>query len=97
MSSGTGWSAAHQPTLKRALADTDVRVPPTLWLEDTGEVPILLLDDVFSELDPSRSEALVNHLPEGQALLTTAAGQPPGTRPELIVQVSDAHLHVVDQ
>jgi hypothetical protein len=51
---------------------------------------------VFSELDPSRSEALVHHLPEGQALLTTATGQPPGTRPELVVRVSDAHLHVVE-
>src|SRR5207248_869803 len=68
----------------------------TAVIEDTGDVPVLLLDDVFSELDPSRSEALVHHLPEGQALLTTAAGQPPGTRPELVVRVSDAHLHVVD-
>ena len=67
----------------------------TAVIEDTGDVPVLLLDDVFSELDPSRSEALVHHLPDGQALLTTAAGQPPGTRPDLVVRVSDAHLHVV--
>ena len=68
----------------------------TAVIEDTGDIPVLLLDDVFSELDPSRSEALVHHLPEGQALLTTAAGQPAGTRPELVVRVSDARLHVVD-
>ena len=69
----------------------------TAVIEDTGDVPVLLLDDVFSELDMSRSEALVHHLPEGQAILTTATSQPPGTRPELVVRVSDAHLHVVDQ
>src|SRR5207245_2567601 len=37
-----------------------------------GDTPVLLLDDVFSELDRARSEALVTHLPAGQALLTTA-------------------------
>ncbi|MDQ1398029.1 MAG: replication and repair protein RecF, partial [Acidimicrobiaceae bacterium] len=40
--------------------------------EEAGSAPVLLLDDVFSELDPSRSEALLVHLPPGQALLTTA-------------------------
>ena len=39
----------------------------------TALVPTLLLDDVFSELDPDRSRALVAELPEGQAILTTAA------------------------
>lgn len=34
--------------------------------------PILLLDDVFSELDPRRCAALVAHLPAGQTILTTA-------------------------
>jgi len=41
-----------------------------------GEPPVLLLDDVFSELDPGRGEALVAHLPEGQALVTTASVLP---------------------
>ncbi|MDQ3896409.1 MAG: DNA replication/repair protein RecF, partial [Actinomycetota bacterium] len=36
------------------------------------DVPVLLLDDVFSELDPGRAEALLHHLPAGQAVLTTA-------------------------
>jgi DNA replication and repair protein RecF len=40
--------------------------------------PLLLLDDVFSELDPSRSRALVAELPTGQAILTTAAPLPSG-------------------
>jgi DNA replication and repair protein RecF len=44
----------------------------------TSLVPTLLLDDVFSELDPGRSRALVAILPPGQALLTTAAPLPEG-------------------
>ena len=40
--------------------------------------PVLLLDDVFSELDPARSEALLRSLPSGQAVLTTAGHLPPG-------------------
>jgi len=44
----------------------------------TSLVPTLLLDDVFSELDPVRSKALVAELPAGQALLTTAAPLPQG-------------------
>ena len=53
----------------------------------TGTAPVLLLDDVFSELDPERSEALLGHLPPGQALLTTAGPMPDGAEPELVVRV----------
>lgn len=49
-----------------------------LVTERTGAAPLLLLDDVFSELDPARSRALVRHLPSGQALLTTAGHLPEG-------------------
>ncbi len=42
----------------------------------TGFPPLLLLDDVFSELDPIRSDALVRHLPVGQSLLATAGAIP---------------------
>ncbi|HVF75988.1 MAG TPA: DNA replication/repair protein RecF [Acidimicrobiales bacterium] len=44
--------------------------------DTTGATPVLLLDDVFSELDPARSEALLAHLPAGQAILTTASPVP---------------------
>ena len=44
----------------------------------TSLVPTLLLDDVFSELDPARSRALVAELPAGQSILTTAAPLPEG-------------------
>ena len=58
----------------------------------TGSSPILLLDDVFSELDPDRSHALLAHLPPGQALLTTAGPIPEGAEPDLVVQVADGRL-----
>ena len=38
---------------------------------------MLLLDDVFSELDAQRAAALVRNLPPGQTLLTTAGALPP--------------------
>ena len=47
----------------------------------TGSAPVLLLDDVFSELDPDRSDALLANLPPGQTLLTSASGLPPRPTP----------------
>lgn len=53
----------------------------------SGVVPILLLDDVFSELDPFRSRALVHELPTGQAFLTTASPLPEGVSVAATVDV----------
>ncbi len=50
--------------------------------------PVLLLDDVFSELDPERSAALLSHLPEGQTLLTSASGLPPAAHPERVLRLA---------
>jgi DNA replication and repair protein RecF len=50
---------------------------------------VLLLDDVFSELDPERSAALVAHLPAGQTVLSSASGLPPGAHPDLVLRVAD--------
>ena len=44
----------------------------------TGVAPLLVLDDVFSELDDRRSAALVAALPSGQTLLTSAVELPEG-------------------
>jgi DNA replication and repair protein RecF len=55
--------------------------------DEVGAAPVLLLDDVFSELDPSRSAALLAHLPAGQAVLTTAGPLPPGAHPELTLRI----------
>jgi DNA replication and repair protein RecF len=57
--------------------------------DSTGTPPILLLDDVFSELDPDRSWALLAHLPVGQTLLSSATGLPPGAQPEQIFRIED--------
>jgi DNA replication and repair protein RecF len=46
--------------------------------ELTGTPPVLLLDDVFSELDARRAAALVAHLPATQTLVTTAGALPEG-------------------
>jgi DNA replication and repair protein RecF len=43
-----------------------------------GTEPLLLLDDVFSELDAHRAAALVAHLPATQTLVTTAGALPEG-------------------
>ena len=58
----------------------------------TGSAPVLLLDDVFSELDPDRSDALLANLPVGQTLLTSASGLPPKARPDLVLEVRDGRI-----
>lgn len=55
----------------------------------TETPPVLLLDDVFSELDPERSAALLASLPEGQTVLSTATALPPGVVPGTILEVHD--------
>ncbi len=54
---------------------------------EIGAPPVLLLDDVFSELDPTRSAALLAHVPQGQVFLTTAGGLPTAAHPEHVVRV----------
>lgn len=58
----------------------------------TGSAPILLLDDVFSELDPDRSDALLAHLPAGQTVLTSASGLPPKANPERILHIERGRI-----
>jgi DNA replication and repair protein RecF len=60
--------------------------------EELGAPPTLLLDDVFSELDPDRSSALLRALPPGQTVLTSAVGLPAGAEPELVVTVRHGQL-----
>lgn len=54
-----------------------------------GVDPLLLLDDVFSELDPHRSDRLLNLLPTGQTLVTTASPLPAGMRPAAIIDLTE--------
>jgi recombinational DNA repair ATPase RecF len=55
----------------------------------TGSRPVLLLDDVFSELDPERSRGLVANLPPGQTVLTTAGSLPPDAHPDVVLRLRD--------
>lgn len=59
-----------------------------LVADTIGSPPILLLDDVFSELDPVRSAALLHHLPAGQTILTSATGLPEGSSADLVLSVT---------
>ena len=43
-----------------------------LLREEKGATPVLVLDDVFSEMDPGRSQRLVDKLPGGQIFVSTA-------------------------
>jgi DNA replication and repair protein RecF len=44
-----------------------------LLTRENAEPPLLLLDDIFGELDPARRDALLAGMPQGsQALLSTA-------------------------
>jgi len=86
MSSRTHASQGEQRTLALALRLGGHAIASA----DGGEKPVLLLDDVFSELDPARASALVAHLPAGQALLTTAGPLPDGLVAAQRLTVHDA-------
>ena len=58
-----------------------------LLAEQHGTPPLLLLDDVFSELDPGRCDALIRHLPPGQALLATAGAVPAAAQVEARMRI----------
>jgi len=64
-----------------------------LVTEVAGTAPLLVLDDVLSELDPSRCEALLRNMPEGQVLITTAQVLPDAAHPDTIIHI--AHGTVV--
>jgi DNA replication and repair protein RecF len=53
-----------------------------------GVDPLLLLDDVFSELDPHRSDRLLHLLPTGQTLVTTASPLPAGMSPAAVIDLT---------
>jgi DNA replication and repair protein RecF len=78
-------SQGEQRTLALALRLAAHR----LVADRTGSTPVLVLDDVLSELDPGRAAALLAHLPPGQIVITTAAGVPAAARPERVVRVQD--------
>ena len=64
--------------------------------EVVGTAPVLLLDDVFSELDAERSRLLVASLPAaGQTIVTTAGLIPEGITPSVHLDVRDGRITTV--
>jgi DNA replication and repair protein RecF len=61
-------------------------------VEGTGTSPVLLLDDVFSELDADRSDALLTQLPASQTLLTTVGPAPAGAHAEATVRIATGRV-----
>lgn len=58
-----------------------------LVTERTGSTPLLVLDDVLSELDPDRSAGLLRLLPGGQVVITTAGAIPDDTPIDRLIHV----------
>lgn len=58
-----------------------------LVTEESGMTPLLVLDDVLSELDPDRCAALLHHLPAGQVVITTASPLPEAARPDRVLRI----------
>ena len=76
-------SQGEQRTLALALRLAAHR----LVSERTEVTPVLVLDDVLSELDPERATALLAHLPAGQVIITTASPLPPAAEPERVLEI----------
>jgi DNA replication and repair protein RecF len=77
-------SQGEQRTLALALRLAGHRV----CADEIDAEPVLLLDDVFSELDPERAAALVEHLPAGQTIITTANTVPASVHPARRLRVA---------
>jgi DNA replication and repair protein RecF len=60
-----------------------------LLADRLASTPVLLLDDVLSELDPHRAAALLHHLPAGQVVLTTAGPLPAAASPDDVVTIEN--------
>ena len=83
MPARTHASQGEQRTLALALRLAAHR----LVAERTGSTPVLVLDDVLSELDPGRAAALLAHLPDGQVVITSASPLPPEAQPERVIEI----------
>lgn len=83
MPARTHASQGEQRTLALALRLAAHR----LVAERVGTAPLLVLDDVLSELDAERAAALLRHLPPGQVVLTTASALPAAAAPDVTVRI----------
>lgn len=63
-----------------------------LMATQSGEIPVLLLDDVLSELDPGRQDFVLNQITEGQVFITCCE---PGRFTKLGKTIEIHHAQVV--
>ncbi len=91
MPARTHASQGEQRTLALALRLASHR----LIAERTGSAPVLVLDDVLSELDPGRATALLAHLPAGQVVITSASPLPDQAQPERVVEIESGTVVAV--
>ncbi len=84
-------SQGEQRSLALAL-----RLATYVYVEEvTGDQAVVLLDDVFSELDENRARRLVECLPDSQIILTSATGTVPvGIEPSQTLEVIEGQIHV---
>jgi DNA replication and repair protein RecF len=83
MPARTHASQGEQRTLALALRLAAHR----LVAERTDSTPVLVLDDVLSELDPERATALLSNLPPGQVIITSASPLPPAAKPSRVIEI----------
>jgi DNA replication and repair protein RecF len=88
MPARTHASQGEQRTLALALRLAVHR----LVAERTGSAPVLVLDDVLSELDAGRATALLGHLPAGQVILTTASTLPAAAHPDRVLRIAGGRV-----
>ncbi|HHX36517.1 MAG TPA: hypothetical protein GX717_00875 [Clostridiaceae bacterium] len=85
-------SQGQQRTAVLALKMAELR----LIEKATYQKPVLLLDDVMSELDFSRRELLVDHMQDGQVLLTCTEAELVSPQLHDLRQTTDVTTYVVN-
>jgi len=68
-----------------------------LVAERTGSIPVLVLDDVLSELDPSRARALLANVPPGQVVITSAAGLPDAAPADRVLIIEQGTVRTIER
>lgn len=63
-----------------------------LVCEVVDDVPVLVLDDVLSELDDDRATALLASIPAGQVVITTAGSLPAQAEPERTMRIESGRI-----
>ncbi|MBR6873751.1 MAG: DNA replication/repair protein RecF [Ruminococcus sp.] len=63
-----------------------------ILLEESGEAPVFLLDDVLSELDPSRQEFVISKIDNMQVFITCCDGSIPENKSGKLYRISGGRI-----